>query len=141
MATTPILVSEGSDKEVLFDENAGEHVQLTKLALQTTGSMAIAPSAASIPCATANLSSVAANASSVSLLAANADRRGLVIVNDGSQTLLVKFGTTASATSFTYRVLAGSTLELVGPVIYTGDIDGIWDVANGNARITEIEGV
>lgn len=87
--------------------------------------------------ATSALSNVASSATSVTLLSANAARKQAIIVNDSTQVLYVKFGTTASATSYTYKLAAGDTLELPRP-IYTGRIDGIWASANGNARVTEI---
>lgn len=85
---------------------------------------------------TATLSVVASSATSVQLLAANALRRGVVIYNDSTQTLYIKFGTTASSTSFT-KLLA-TNAEYVVPFNYSGRIDGIWASANGNARITEL---
>lgn len=86
---------------------------------------------------TATTTNVASSASSVTLLAANTSRRGATIFNDSTAVLYVKFGTTASTSSFTYKVAAGGTLELPVP-IYRGRIDGIWSAANGNARITEM---
>jgi hypothetical protein len=60
-----------------------------------------------------------------------------VIFNDSTQVLYIKFGATASATSYTVQVAAGGYYELPMPV-YTGIIDGIWASANGNARVTEM---
>jgi hypothetical protein len=82
-------------------------------------------------------SSVAASTSSVTLAAANATRRGLSVYNDGTANLFVKHGATASASSFTVKVPAGGLYELPAPY-YRGVVDGIWDVANGSARITEL---
>ena len=90
------------------------------------------------PSATATLTNVASSATPVSLLASNTSRLGAIIFNDSTQVLYVKFGATASATSFTYKLNAGDTLELMQFPIYTGAIDGIWASANGNARITEL---
>jgi len=81
--------------------------------------------------------SVASNAANVTLLAANAARKGAMITNDGSNNLFVKLGATASATSYTAKLIPGAYYELPSPV-YTGIIDGIWDVATGSARITEL---
>lgn len=89
------------------------------------------------PANTATLSNVAASATSVQLLAANASRKGAVIFNDSSAVLYVKFGTTASTTSFTYYVPASAHLELPSTT-YTGGMDGIWASATGNARVTEL---
>ena len=88
--------------------------------------------------ATATLANVAGSASSVTLLAENVSRLGAVIMNDSTVTLYVKFGSTASSTSFTYLVAAGGTLELPTNAIYVGIITGIWTSATGNARITEL---
>lgn len=85
----------------------------------------------------ATLSNVSSSATSVQLVAANASRRGFSVFNDSTQYLNVKFGTTASSTSFTVRIAPGQYYEMPQPV-YTGRIDGIWDAANGAARITEM---
>lgn len=87
--------------------------------------------------AAATLSNVSSSATSVTLVAANTARRGAVIYNDSTAALYVKFGATASATSFTYYVAPGQHLELP-TVTYTGVIDGIWASANGSARVTEL---
>lgn len=88
------------------------------------------------PSGTATLSNVAGSASSVTLLSANTGRLGATIVNDSTANLYVKFGTTASTTSYT--VLLGASAYYEVPFQYTGRIDGIWDSATGNARITEL---
>jgi len=85
---------------------------------------------------TATLTNVAGSASSVTLLASNANRLGATIVNDSTAILYVKFGTTASSTSYTVRMTLNAYYEV--PFGYTGRIDGIWTVAAGNARITEL---
>lgn len=91
------------------------------------------------PSATATLTNVAASTTSVTVLAANTARLGLVIVNDSTVNLFIKFGATASATSFTYKLIPGATLEYPqGAIVYTGRIDGIWDAASGTARVTEL---
>lgn len=87
---------------------------------------------------TAALTNVASSITAVTILAANALRVGTVIVNDSTSILYVKYGSAASATSFTYLVAGGATLELLRGVIYTGIITGIWVTANGFARVTEL---
>ena len=84
------------------------------------------------------LSNVASSASNVTLLAANTSRKGLVIMNDSTAILYIKFGATASATSFTYKLSGGETFEMPMSPIYTGIVDGIWASANGSARVTEL---
>lgn len=88
------------------------------------------------PSGTATLSNVSGSASSVTVLAANTSRLGVVIVNDSTADLYIKFGTTASTSSFTYHLYPGQTFSDAGG--YTGRIDGIWSAANGAARVTEL---
>lgn len=89
------------------------------------------------PAGTATLANVAGSIASVTLLAANANRVGVIIVNDSASILYVKFGATASATSLTYIMAANATITLPD-AIYTGVIDGVWASAVGAARITEL---
>jgi hypothetical protein len=87
---------------------------------------------------TATVTSVADTASSTTLLSSAATRLGAAIFNDSTEALFVKFGTTASATSFTVKILAGGYFEFPQPV-YTGRVDGIWaNDASGAARMTEM---
>lgn len=80
---------------------------------------------------------VAASASNVTLQASNANRRGLSVFNDGSTTLYVKLGATATLTSFTAPVAPQALYEV--PFSYTGIVDGIWAGSpTGSARMTEI---
>lgn len=87
---------------------------------------------------TSTVTSVAGNASSVSLLASNASRLGATFYNDSTAILYLKLGSTASTSSYTLQMAAGSYYELPTPHLYTGAIDGIWASANGNVRITEL---
>lgn len=87
--------------------------------------------------ATATLTSVASSAVSVTILAANAARRHAYIVNDGNKTLFLAFAATASLTAYTVAVSSRGTFELPKDG-YTGIITGIWDSANGSARVTEV---
>lgn len=88
--------------------------------------------------ATATLSNVSASASNKTLLASNTSRKRIVIYNDSTAILYVKFGATASSTSFTYLLNGGETYESPSQPTYTGQIDGIWASATGAARITEM---
>lgn len=88
--------------------------------------------------AAATLTNVSASATSVQLLASNSSRTQAVFYNDSDKNAYVKLGTTASATSFSYLLVPGATLELPKP-IYTGRIDCIWATGpTGSMRITEI---
>jgi hypothetical protein len=86
---------------------------------------------------TATLANVSSSATSVTLAASNGSRKALTIHNDSSAVLYVKFGTTASTSSFTVKMAAGDYYEVPAPV-YTGRIDGIWASADGAARTTEM---
>jgi hypothetical protein len=86
--------------------------------------------------ATATLLNVDSSTTSGTLVAANATRKGASIHNDSTAVLYVKFGATASATSFTVKMAADAHYEV--PFGYTGRIDGIWASANGAARVTEL---
>ena len=86
--------------------------------------------------ATGTLTNVASSATNVTILASNASRKGATVFNDSNKTLYIKFGTTASATSFTAQLRAGDYYEV--PFGYTGIIDGLWASANGSARVTEL---
>jgi hypothetical protein len=100
-----------------------------------TGAVAVS----SLPAAsTATLSNVSGSASSVTVLAANSARKGAIVMNDSTAILYLKFGATASATSFTYKLNGGETLELPSSPVYAGIIDGIWASATGAARVTEL---
>lgn len=91
---------------------------------------------------TATVSSVASSASSVVLFAAAepnaADLR--IVHNDSSAILYIKYGATASTTSFTAKLAADASYTFPvgrGGAIYTGVVHGIWASANGFARLTE----
>lgn len=86
--------------------------------------------------ATGTQTSIVSVVVNVTLLAANAARLGATIYNDSTKILYVKFGATASATSYATQLGNGGYLEV--PFGYTGIIDGIWASANGNARVTEL---
>lgn len=80
--------------------------------------------------------SVAASATTVSLLASNANRKGATLYNDSTAILYLKLGATASTTSYSVQMASNTYYEV--PYGYIGAIDGIWALATGNARITEI---
>lgn len=87
---------------------------------------------------TATLSNISSSASSVTLQASNNARKGWVIHNDSTSILYIKFGSSASTTSYTVKLAADGYYELPVTSVYTGIITGIWSSANGNARVTEL---
>lgn len=101
-----------------------------------TATVAGAVTATPVVAATSAVTQVASSATSATVLAANANRFGASFYNDSTQTLYLKFGTTASATSYTVKMPPDSYFEV--PSRYTGRIDGIWASANGFAYVTEL---
>jgi hypothetical protein len=85
---------------------------------------------------TGTVTQVASSATSVTLLASNVARRGATIYNDSIKKLYVKLGATASLTSYTKQLDMDECWEI--PFGYTGVIDGLWVLANGNAYVTEL---
>lgn len=90
---------------------------------------------------------VASSATNTTLFDAYPADHGRCIFNDSTAVLYVKFGATASATSYTLQIPAGGYYEFplgsnslysgqAGSGIYTGRVDGIWASANGFARVT-----
>jgi hypothetical protein len=90
----------------------------------------------SIPPESATVSNQNSSASNGTLFAAATGRvNGRTVFNDSTAVLYLKFGATASATSYTVQIAAGGFFEFPVPV-YGGQVDGIWASANGAARLT-----
>jgi hypothetical protein len=84
---------------------------------------------------TATTTSVASSATSVTLFAASSNDRMRTIFNESTAVLYVKFGATASTTSYKFQLAPGALFEFTSPM-YAGQVDGIWASANGFARLT-----
>lgn len=89
-------------------------------------------------CASADVTSVAGTDSATTLLAARPARMHVVIHNDSTALLYIKYGSDASATDHSYEVQADQHWEMPWGVRYTGILTGVWASATGNARITEV---
>ena len=83
---------------------------------------------------TATLANVSSSASSVTIFASGSPK-ARTVYNDSTQVLYLKFGATASTTSYTVQLAASAYYEFPQPC-YGGIVDGIWASANGNARVT-----
>lgn len=83
-------------------------------------------------------STVAASLTAVTILNANVNRRGASVFNDSVAAILkLALGTAdVSSTNFTVEMTAGSYYEI--PFDFTGRISGIWNVASGAARVSEL---
>ena len=84
------------------------------------------------------VSTVGASITTVTIVAANPDRCSLLIFNDSTSTLRIKWGMGASLNDYTLQISGNGTYTMEPPVVYTGIITGIWDTANGDAHITEV---
>src|SRR3954466_4762841 len=127
-----VPITAGVGTTVATDEVSGVHYQRMKLvdgALE--GTEAIGGDAAHgldvditrFPSSTSGApGNVASSASSVTLLAANAARKSFLIFNDSTASLYVKFGATASVSSFSVKLGPGGYYESPMPV-YTGIVD------------------
>lgn len=87
-------------------------------------------------CSTGTTTTVNASAGSVTVLAANAARLGFGIKNESTEKMYVKYGATASLTSYLYDVYPGAIFE--DPWGYRGRVDAIWGAAVGAARVLEL---
>lgn len=85
---------------------------------------------------TATRTSVAATVTNgTTLLAANLNRIGATVFNDGNAILYLTLGSAGSTTDYTVQILSNSYYEV--PYGFDGLINGVWATATGNARITE----
>lgn len=150
-ASSPLITAGAANAEQVFDAPL-EGVNWVRVRVTTAqtangmtvitqpGGLAFSPSVSSIapPPATGGLSNVTAATSSGTLLAANVNRKGALVFNDSTANLFLGFTASAvSQTSYTVKIAAGALFEIPWPV-YTGQVNGIWDVAAGAARITEL---
>lgn len=123
---SPTTVSDGNVAVVGITTN-----RELKVAVTSGGGSGIKP-------ATATLSNPSASATSATVLAANASREGAIFVNDADKICYLKYGATASPTSYTRKLMPGESYELPRAA-YTGKIDGIWDTGpTGKLYVTEL---
>ena len=90
----------------------------------------------------ATCTNVTAAASDTLIASANRKRRSMKVMNDSTAILYLKFGSGASTTSYTVKMVAGAYYEVpsitgVGHC-YNGALYGYWAAANGAARVTEV---
>jgi hypothetical protein len=87
--------------------------------------------------ASSTLTSVPVATTSITLAAANANRRQLLLFNDGSNVVYIAFAATATSTAFSVRIAANGFYEtpLNG---YTGIVTAIRTSGSGAVRVTEV---
>lgn len=124
---------------------AGEKVQRVKVGYGVDGDLRDVSSSYPLPTtpvgsASATTISLAASLSNQTALAANANRKGAQFYLDtlANCAVLLKFGATASGSSFCVRIEPRGAYTLPGPSVYTGQIDVIWESsASGTLRGAE----
>lgn len=87
---------------------------------------------------TSTVTRVASSATNVMLLASNTSRKAAYLFNESTSIAYVKFGVTASTTSYTIQMVPNAFIVLSQWPIYNGEIDAIWLTANGAMQITEL---
>ena len=92
---------------------------------------------------TPTTTSVASSTTSVALLGDNTSRRGLSICNESTSTLRLSFSSPATAAN-SFLSIAGRAsglqsgfVMLDNQLIVNSTVYGIWDSANGTAKVTE----
>lgn len=103
-----------------------------------SASLSVAPAFA----ATSTLTNVASSTTSVTLLAPNNNRKTVIILNDSTSDLYIAWSSSAASTTNCSIFLAGKVGNTPASTSFTGEdysgqVTGIWTVANGSARITE----
>lgn len=84
----------------------------------------------------AEVTTVPASTSSVVLFTSNLERVQGLIYNNSTSALFLKFGSVVTPSDFSVRIPPKFYYELPIPVFF-GEIHGVWDVANGDAKITK----
>lgn len=101
-------------------------------------SLATTASVRDIGAGTTTVSSANASITNFTLLNANVNRKGATFFKEGSNTVYIKLGTTATATSYTVKLSNNGYYEL--PEDYTGRVDILFSsaVAGNPLYVTEI---
>lgn len=81
---------------------------------------------------------IATSTASVNLAVENPMRRRLIIVNESTHTLYLKYGVTASLTDYVLTVSRGGTVTIPA-YEWSGRVDGILDAGTGFAQVTATE--
>lgn len=95
------------------------------------------PIPTSVPLRTPTTFSVASSATSVTILAANASRRGISVMNDSTSVLRLSFTTPATSANAFIAMQPQSFLYLDQQLMVGNAVYGIWTSANGKAQVTE----
>lgn len=130
-----ISVSIASVNTAVTGFSVGAHRAIAVAIVDTGGNQLTSLAGISYP-STGTISRTATSTTNATILASNASRKGAIIFNDAATVLFVKYGTTASATSWTHKLDPQSGVEIKES--YTGRIDAILASSTGNAQVTEL---
>lgn len=139
-----VTVNEGSSKAIAADDISSVWHQRVKIEHGADGSATDVSTASPLPVRQmggggGGPTQITSSATSAQFHAATGDRRAYIVSNDSTATLYLKYGTTASATSYTVKIPPGGYWEMPQG-IWVGRIDGVWSAANGFAYVTEVTG-
>ena len=84
-----------------------------------------------------SVQTIAADDEDTLLLGANPYRYIATLYNDSPAECYVKFGSGASESSYTVKMLPGAYYEV--PTQYSGDIYGCWNTASGKMMVSEVQ--
>jgi hypothetical protein len=93
---------------------------------------------ASVPTRTPTTTSVTSTTTSTLILAANANRRGLMLSNQSTSKLYLSFNASAAPSNSFIQMDPSAFVLLDQQLIFTNAIYGIWTNANGTAQVTEL---
>jgi hypothetical protein len=130
----------GTGGDVISTDDLGAvKVQRVKVQIGTDGAAADVYVGNAMPVRTvassSSVNAVSTSGTSATLASASSGRLRIIVVNDSSATLYVKYGTTASAVDWTVKLAPDSTLD---EDAYTGRIDAVLSTGTGTARVTEL---
>lgn len=82
------------------------------------------------------VNSTGAGVANQTLIAANANRIAASVFNDSTANLFICLGAVATVNNFSVKLRPGEYYEVLAD--FRGDVNGVWDVAAGNSRNTEL---
>lgn len=112
--------------------NASDNMPELLYKLSTAGANTV-PTAV-VPIITA----VPVTTQSVVVLAANPNRKGLVIYNNSANSVYMRFDVTVTGATCTRILATYAQWDMVGPTVYQGPIAAIRNSGSGNLIITEL---
>lgn len=121
-------------RSVITGQTTGGGGGYVNVKVNPSGALAVESTSATPDTGTVTTASV--TNSNTTVLASNNNRMGATIYNEGSVTALVKLGSTASATSYTVKIITDAYYEV--PFGYTGIITGITASGTATLRVTEL---